>query len=227
MSHSKAVCCSTHPSGLGLVSSCTLKPLICHQRPHGPHLQGAETVHQKEPFVQTRVPGIEGLLDSKCLEASMVYGSHPQLPQAHPHKDIVNRKELCLLHGHVKMPHSSLGHDVAAASCIRWVVAGPQSVSRGTGSSLRALALWVSAASGSGERAQVAPSFQPESRGLRWSEPTARCVGATAEPRRATEGQQKALQQRHRQNAVPSRQRDPGATGRATSPPHPRPQRPT
>lgn len=64
----------------------------------------------------------------------------------------------------------------------------PQSLSRGTGSSLRALALWVSAASGSGERAQVAPSFQPESRGLRWSEPTARCVRATAEPRRATEG---------------------------------------
>lgn len=100
----------------------------------------------------------------------------------------------------------------------------PQSLSRGTGSSLRALALWVSAASGSGERAQVAPSFQPESRGLRWSEPTARCVGATAEPRRATEGQQKALQQRHRQNAVPSLQRDPGAAGRGTSPPHPRPQ---
>lgn len=32
-------CYSTGPSGLG--GSCTLEPLICHQRPHGPHLQGA------------------------------------------------------------------------------------------------------------------------------------------------------------------------------------------
>lgn len=57
-------------------------------------------------------------------------------------------------------------------------------------------------------------------------EPAARCVGATAEPRPATEGQQKVSQQRHRQNAVPVLPGNGIQAPQAARPPPPSPDLP-
>lgn len=107
---------STYPTMLGQGSSCVLEPLICHQSPHGPRLQGAEAVPRALCIDRSR-----GCQIPNVLKPAWCRGLRPSFLR-HMLTDTINGEEF---HYSLEVLYGGSGHDIASTPSIRRVVVGP------------------------------------------------------------------------------------------------------